>query len=227
MVPRLPDRTDLSFQDRLKFAVLRLIHEFSTDEEIEETVGRSMKQLGRYIEGADLPFSILVRIAKYSRVPIWWLIENNEDYLALGKRTVEADLALIPRYEVQAGAGSGLVPVSEVATEALAFRRDWLRQIGVSPQQAALVTADGDSMAPTIPDRSIMLVDLAIRDVRNGHIYILIVAGAVVVKRVQINTDRTVVLISDNSRYDREVISQDRLADLHIAGRVVWVGHMI
>lgn len=76
MARTLPNRTDLSFADRLKFAVLRLIHETSDDSQIQDWTGRSMKQLGRYIEGNDLPLSVLISISKYSGVPLGWLLEN-------------------------------------------------------------------------------------------------------------------------------------------------------
>lgn len=73
---KMPKRTDLSFSDRLKYCQLRLLHEYPDDKKIEEVIGRSMKQLGRYIQGNDIPLLVLAKLCEYSRVPIEWVVEN-------------------------------------------------------------------------------------------------------------------------------------------------------
>lgn len=97
----------------------------------------------------------------------------------------------------------------------------------MTPQNAGLITAQGDSMHPTIPDGAMLLIDLSIRDVRNGYIYVVVKDGSLLVKRVQTKMDGSVVLISDNPVYEREELPANQVAELHIAGRVVWVGHPI
>ncbi len=134
---------------------------------------------------------------------------------------------LIPRYDVNASAGSGAVALTEIVSEEMAFRRDWLKEIGVSPQSAKLLSATGDSMEPLIPDGALMLIDSSIREVRNGCIYVIVKDGDLLVKRVHRKIDGSISLISENPRYDPEVISADFLDKLHIVGRVRWVGRSI
>jgi len=140
------------------------------------------------------------------------------------------EFAFLPRYAGAAAAGYGRTAEAEEITEMLAFRRDWLRRIGINPAQAFLLVADGDSMTPTIPDGALMLVDGSIkepRDIKNGNIYVIVRSGTVIVKRVQFRIDDSVVLISDNAMYERETISREEMNDLHFAGRVVWIGRSI
>lgn len=108
----------------------------------------------------------------------------------------------------------------------MAFRRDWLRRINVNPAAVGLITSDGDSMAPTIPDKSLMLIDLSEKQLRHGGIFVIVRYDVLIVKRIEL-LKRKVSLISDNPIYEREDIAPDEIDDLHIAGRVKWVGHSI
>lgn len=146
------------------------------------------------------------------------------------QQRLKDDFAFLPRYAARAAAGSGQLAVSDEVSETLAFRRDWLRRIGVNPAFAFLLVAEGDSMHPTIPDGALMLVDGSIRepaDIRNGNIYVIVRTGMVIVKRVQFRIDDSVVLISDNPIYERETISRADMNDLQFAGRVHWIGRTI
>lgn len=137
------------------------------------------------------------------------------------------DLTMIPRYDVRLSSGPGALVAAEQIFEHLAFRTSWLREMGISPQYAALVTNDGDSNEPTIPDGALMLLDLSIKEVSNGKFYALRRDGELIIKRIQRRMDGTVVLKSDNPRYDPEEIPPERVADLHVIGRLKWVARSI
>ena len=236
------DASNLTLQDRLRFAV-----ELMPLSEMAQRINRSSKQLARYIAGSDIPTSVLGEIALATGLPVEWLISgfevSEEQILArlgAGRTNLSVlpdqsgspasllpDFAMIPRYEVSASAGAGTVALTETATEQLAFRRDWLKEIGVSPAFAQMLSANGDSMEPLIPDGALMLIDTSIREVRNGCIYVIVKDGDLLVKRVHRKIDGTISLISENPRYDPEIVSADFLDKLHIVGRVRWVGRTI
>lgn len=236
------DASNLTLQERLKFAAALM-----PLSEMARKINRSSKQLARYVGGADVPASVLNEIAFATGLPVDWLVSgygvseaqvmrrigsdetdlSDREDLSAPTPFPLADFAMIPRYEVSASAGAGSVALTETATEQLAFRRDWLKEIGVSPAYAKMLSADGDSMEPLIPDGALMLVDTSIRDVRNGCIYVIVKDGDLLVKRVHRKIDGTISLISENPRYDPEVVSADFLDKLHIVGRVRWVGRTI
>jgi phage repressor protein C with HTH and peptisase S24 domain len=141
---------------------------------------------------------------------------------------IGSDFALLPRYSVSASAGTGLVAHEELEIERIAFRRDWLHDIGLDPGQAGLLTATGDSMYPTIPDGALMLVDRrAGQGLMSGYIYVIVLDGEVLVKRLSRNVDGTIDLISDNPIYPIQKIKQTDFDRLFVAGRVFWVGRKI
>ncbi|MCC0054298.1 MAG: helix-turn-helix domain-containing protein [Defluviimonas sp.] len=206
--------------------------------EFARLAGIKESALYPYLSGKSLPgYENIAAIARAGGVSADWLVFGGEaggpENLPSGQRLIAPaseihdTFALIPHHEVRASAGTGLVPVEEGEVELLAFRRDWLRRMGVNPRQAALIVATGDSMEPSIPDGAIMLLDTAITEVRNGWICAIVRDGELLVKRIQKKLDGSVLLISDNERYQAEEIGEDRLHQLHIAGRVRWVGRAV
>tara|TARA_R110002124_G_scaffold284368_1_gene461542 strand:+ start:51221 stop:51946 length:726 start_codon:yes stop_codon:yes gene_type:complete len=138
------------------------------------------------------------------------------------------DFTLVPRVGVSASAGHGLVALAEEITERLAFKTDWLRDMGLSPKYCGLLTCSGDSQDPVIKDGALMLVDLRPdQQVRSGNFYIVVLDGDVLVKLVNRRVDGTVELISHNPAYPKELIDSQQLDKLTIPGRVVWAGQKL
>jgi phage repressor protein C with HTH and peptisase S24 domain len=142
----------------------------------------------------------------------------------------KSDLVRIPVYDMRYSAGEGSSMALEELPPAddMAFSRRWLRGIGVNPEHAILDWAVGDSMWPTIPDGAAIIIDTSVREVRHGFIYAINLGGFLMVKRIARRTDGTVELISDNrDKYPVEIVPESRLAELHVVGRVYYVGHAL
>lgn len=155
--------------------------------------------------------------------PIDWLVG-----LIPPPRSDGLDYALIPRLEVEASAGGGALAAEEDVGGMIAFRSEWLRRVGISPRSARALRARGDSMEPTIRDGDILLIDTSIDRLVDEGIYVVVVGGLVLVKRLAIRRDGTVILKSDNAeRYDEEVIPPAEAPDLAVSGRVMWFGRSI
>lgn len=137
------------------------------------------------------------------------------------------DFALVPCFDVEAAAGSGRQVDQELQTSEMAFRRDWLSSKGLQADKCALIKARGDSMEPTIYDGDLLLVDRRIDSIKDDAIYIIESDNHLVVKRIQQALDGSLTIISDNSRYEKQVIDPNRARGLKIAGRVRWYGHEI
>jgi phage repressor protein C with HTH and peptisase S24 domain len=134
-------------------------------------------------------------------------------------------MTFLPRYDVQASAGSGAVVHSEQIVDFVAFNTTWLRQtIGVDPKRAGVITAVGDSMYPTIADGDILIIDLSIDRVLDNAIYALRFGDALSVKRVQLRPTGGLRIISDNAKYAPDELGADSIRDLHVVGRIIWHG---
>jgi phage repressor protein C with HTH and peptisase S24 domain len=157
------------------------------------------------------------------------------DWLVLGQSQEvhgvdEAKFSFIHRYNVRASAGPGaIVPFDDLngAAEFVAFRTEWLHRVGVNPRRAEVLIAVGDSMEPTIRDGDLLLIDRSFERVRDEGIYVLVLAGMVLVKRIQTRRDGSAILKSDNDRYEDEIVPATEVNDLKIEGRVRWFGRSI
>ena len=108
----------------------------------------------------------------------------------------------------------------------MAFRREWLRERGIKPEKALLVTVTGDSMKPSISPGDLVLLDQARTEIVNGAPFIFVDAdGETRLKRLHRLGRNTVALMSDNPDHPPELRNGVDAERLKILGRVVWSGH--
>jgi phage repressor protein C with HTH and peptisase S24 domain len=136
------------------------------------------------------------------------------------------EYVLIRRRDLSLSAGTGLAPVEGGQSEQLAFSRSWLLRNSISADLSALVRVKGDSMAPTIPDGSLVLVHAKERLVEHEGIYAFTRNGDIFIKRL-IPLDKgpdgrpsRIMVMSDNSLAKSETLAGPELTELNVAGRV-------
>ncbi len=190
-----------------------------------------------YFNGKFPPSDLAVRIADVAAVGLVWLLtgHGSKDISTVtsvsdtgpASSATMTNMILVPRFDVQASAGHGAVPQSENIIDSIAFNASWLRERGINPGFASILEARGDSMEPSIRDGDLLVVDRSITTAVGNGIYIVIFGGNVLVKRINMRRDGTLVLISDNERYGQETVPADEVPDIHIAARVMWYGRSI
>lgn len=155
------------------------------------------------------------------------LKQQREQEKALPARLTTADFVNLPEYDVRASAGRGLIPLNEMPVSETAFERGFLRNLGGAPDHCFIMWSTGDSMLPTIPDNSLLIVDASQTIVDHGRIYVFGVGNAVLVKRAKWRMDGKLELTSDNlsGNYPVETFYADRVEDLNVIGRVIFIGH--
>lgn len=123
------------------------------------------------------------------------------------------------------GAGSPAYQANNVG--AMQFSDEFLRSLpgvhGIREGQFEIISAAGDSMEPTISRGGLVLVDTHQTEARGDGIYVFINGEDVFIKRVQINFNRSLTLISDNPAYPPTTLIRDELEGAHIHGRVIFV----
>ncbi len=142
--------------------------------------------------------------------------------LEIERSDLETGLTRIPQFDINASAGPGALPGNEAVASVVSFETSFLRDLGARPDACSAIWVKGDSMEPTIPDRSVAIIDHSQTSVKNGCIYVLNVQDDLLVKRVRRKIDGTIELVSDNDRYPVEPIAPDRAAQLRVIGRVVY-----
>jgi phage repressor protein C with HTH and peptisase S24 domain len=140
--------------------------------------------------------------------------------------------------DVKAEAGSGRVVYPDEAEHTIELPRHFISRIlGFSPpREVGVMTADGDSMRPTIQDGDLILYRPA-EEVRGGGVYVLLIDDRQIVKRVQTISGGGYRIISDNSYHgyaDETLVPADdhtdalvneetgRSVDLRVVGSVIF-----
>jgi phage repressor protein C with HTH and peptisase S24 domain len=188
-----------------------------------------LSTLHRYRGGRELPSSALVSLARATGVRLEWL--------ATGEGPMQGEAApelapatppgyvLLPLVEARAAAGSNGGLRSDHLVDFIAFSESFLKQtLRRSPKNLALLTASGDSMDPTIRDGDLLLVDTSARRIEGSFIYVLAIGGGLLVKRIDLRRDGSVILKSDNPKYAAEDVPAAETPTLQVLGQVIWQG---
>lgn len=133
----------------------------------------------------------------------------------------------VARYTVHASAGGGSVVLAEDVADYFRVGRDWLERYMPRGARTGIIEARGDSMEPTIRDGDILLLnfDIGNQDIANGGVFVITIDGNLFVKRLQIMLDGTIVIRSDNERYQPERVDREYADEkMQVHARVVWAG---
>lgn len=145
------------------------------------------------------------------------------------KKPLPTGTAQVPKLALEASAGAGAIAGEEWASEGIGFDRQWLKRLGLRPENLSIIDVKGESMAPTLNNGDTIMVDRndGADRLRDG-IYVLRLDTMLMVKRVSLSprSGRVALAISsDNPTYPSWEDVDRRLVD--IVGRVVWVGRVI
>lgn len=204
----------------------------------------SESAIKRYFKADNEPGAFkLSAIAHFCGVSVEQILYGNENASGLSAHTVAAtyvdgpklehdeallaEVVFIPLLDVIASAGPGIENSNPVARDFLPFPRRWLEQLNLPAEFARFLDSRGDSMTETIKEDAICLADIRWQKPRLDAIFVVVHNNDVRIKRIGRGMEGRVTLISDNPRYETEVLSEPEARSLKIAGRVVWAGGKI
>ncbi len=141
----------------------------------------------------------------------------------------DEDFVMVRRMELSVSAGHGVIPVDDGQKDAMAFSRTWFMRHHVQPDLAVLVEVRGDSMAPTIPNGALILIDCLDKDIAKKGVFAFNREDESFVKRLVPSAPdpsgrpQKVTIISDNPSYPPDAIVGEQINDARIVGRVKCV----
>ncbi|RSV12308.1 helix-turn-helix transcriptional regulator [Sphingomonas sp. ABOLF] len=136
----------------------------------------------------------------------------------------QLDLVEIRSIDFAYGMG-GTFGEDHIEEEVLHFPRKWIQAITSSPAPSlTFARGRGDSMAPTMNEGDVILIDRAQRTVlEQDAIWALTLGPIAMVKRLRIRGEQ-VTILSDNDRVAPDRVHAD---EVNIVGRVVFVGRRL
>jgi len=236
---------DKKFQTEIKMDIgerLKKVREFLglTQEEFAQKLDTTQAVISNYERGARVPtVDFLNRLTKTFQLDINWLLTGEGEMFREKTKAAEAekaDYCPVAYYrELPLSAGPGTFTFEEIYPEPVLFSRSFLEQYfktRVSSKELLLFPVDGNSMEPTIPDGSYVIVRKfeyeGLSRPKEGKIYALIYNDVFYIKRVCIRdlSDGKMFwrLLSDNRDYPPIEFhtSPDSFSDVvKIIGRVI------
>ena len=163
----------------------------------------------------DSSYSIgeLIKIEKSYGLPIGSIsgIQTNEG-------SIEIDYI-----HITPSCGRGTVVLDEADVTPVRIGKEVIKDIWKvsSPEVLKLFKASGDSMENTIEDGNILLVDTSRTDYHNGGIYVLTINNDWFVKRLRLKINGDLEIISDNPKYEPEILKPNTDIEINVVGRVI------
>lgn len=241
-VPSSCESDEAAFRLRLREVVDRL----GSAKVAADTAEVSQTTIDRWRNGPHMPpFDRVTVLCRAAKIHVEWLAtgegprdiqpevdlsrqrtdrEQSDHPMTEGRQIAKhsAEVRLLPKLTVEPSAGSGLIPSGEAVDGYVAISDDYLREIGVDPRYAHVLRVSGRSMAPTINDKDVVIIDTSVRNAVTEGVYTLVYGEAVLIKRIRLLRDGGVTLVSDNKSegYLDETVPRSELATLSIVGRV-------
>lgn len=178
-----------------------------TDKDLAEYLGQSRSGPAVWKLRGRIPVSDCIVLAEKHGVSLDWLI------LGRGSGNEEAE-AEITSASMGPRDGYVEVPAFDVATfehseQSPVFwwsvPQEWMEREGLSTDDTIVVRAQGDSMAPTIMDSQVVVIDRRQRGEVDG-VYLVRFGNTIRIKRVQYMVDGTIRLINDNRAYADDIV---------------------
>lgn len=133
------------------------------------------------------------------------------------------DCITVEHIHINPSCGRGTVVLEDAIATPVKIGREIIKDLWhvQNPNVLKLFKASGDSMADTIEDGNILLVDTSRTDYQNGGIYLLTINNDWFIKRLRKRLSGELDVISDNSKYPIETFKPNDEIEIIVKGRVI------
>lgn len=153
--------------------------------------------------------------AVFNVSPSWILFGDDEGFEVSSKIALSTISIPMLNLDASCGGGSFLPDAYEpVQMRHIGVNESFINLYcrGANPKKLVLIHAVGDSMLPTICDGDPVLVDISQKTIIGDGIYAVNYGNQLFIKRIQIQPNGKVIILSDNTNYQPiEVCEQDHI----------------
>lgn len=202
-----------------------------TQQDVADALGVSRPTISNWIRSDNLPAKTAMALCAFLKVPLnelYGTSEQTESGTVIRVSGIEpprAGFVRIPVFDVQGACGSGATNEVELVTGFVDVAAWFVKSLpGVTcSKHLQIISSTGDSMEPTITNRSLVIIDTNQTALRSDGVYCLRVDDELYIKRIQRDIDGTLTMLSDNPLYQPRTIKRSDLPQTAIIGRVVYV----
>jgi phage repressor protein C with HTH and peptisase S24 domain len=215
-------------RDRLK-EEMRLSG-FDHQDDLADALGIRQSSVSKIVNGPTENSRHLPRIAELLGVNIGWLLGTSDDRHAQPKGfyeevAQEMNAAFVAEVDLRYSMGGGAF-IQETATNRVPLPKNWVRPfIKGTFEQVFIAYPVGDSMEPTINHGDPVLVDRSQTSITaQDQIWCITYGELGMIKRVRRMGDGGYEINSDNPSVTPITAYDD---EMHVVGRVVWIGRRV
>ena len=186
------------------------------DKDVADALGIPQATFATMKKRNSIPYAEILEFCALKKISVNWLFFDQ----AVDMLKAETEKFFQVRYfsELRASAGGGADVFDENFETISIDEKIMHNMVGMGNTELEAIHVDGESMEPTLQDRSIVFVDRAQTDINKNGIFIASTTGGLFIKRIQKRADGMIELISDNSMYPPQAVSSDEIT---IVGKVV------
>lgn len=147
-----------------------------------------------------------------------------EDFFGVKLSDVnDNEVITLEKIHIKPSCGSGTTLYEEASVTPIKLGRALIKEVlKVSDEtNLKIFIASGDSMSPTIEDGDTLIVDTGRNDFANGGVFLITVNDDWFIKRLNLRFTGELEIISDNTRYDKQILTPDTQKSIVIRGRIV------
>jgi phage repressor protein C with HTH and peptisase S24 domain len=215
--------------DRLKAEMA--ISGFDSQESLAKTLGLGQSAISKIMTGNTINSRYIPRIAELLNVTPGWLLGTSDIRDAPASGLFYDDIAqdlnsfLVPEINVPYAMGAGAF-IEDAACHRVPVPKNWIRHaIKGTLDEVFVAYPVGDSMMPTLQDGDPVIVDRSQQVITSqDRIWCISYGELGMIKRIRKLPDGGYLISSDNPAVD-PFTAYD--GEMHVVGRVVWMGRRI
>lgn len=183
--------------ERLYEVVESVIGKAPFDKDVAEELGMSRANYSNIKKKGNLPLEKITDYCGLKKISISWIIHGQSSQMLADS---SGEILKIPYLnKVNASAGGGAFNEDENYTH-LSLDPAYAKLLGISDKDNIdAITVTGESMEPTLKDGSIILINRNKTDIVNGSIFVINAGGTIYIKRLMMNPNGNIDMLSDNS----------------------------
>lgn len=163
----------------------------------------------------------LAKLAEILEISLAELLGLQENIIR--PRSANDTYVMISNMLVASATKSGKPKLEEREGEPYYFRRSWVKdRLNAKPENLRMIIVEGDSMAPSLYQGDMILVDITKKKPSPPGIFVLFDGLGLVAKRIEFlaqSKPPALRILSDNPQY---LPYERAIAEVNIIGRVVW-----
>jgi len=187
------------------------------DKNIANELGMSPTQYANNKKRNKIPYFEITKFCHMHEITINWILLGESSMKLIQREEELYKIRLIEK--INASCGGGGFCDEEAEAKYIYIDKNSAAKLGImNSKNIEAIHAVGDSMSPTIKEDSTVLVDRTKSTLTSSGVYVVNTVNGLFIKRLALNPNGGVDLISDNKIYENITMPID---DVAIVGKVV------